>query len=474
MKRLALLMLVVGIPSLARAGGLEFPGNGTEALGRGAAFTAKADDATAFDYNVAGFAGQRGTRLLFDSNLLWNDYTFQRSGLDPNNGMPFAKVSNSYGIFYAPFLGVSTDFGKLDRWTFALGLFGPSSVGARTYPTTVNGNVAAPQRYDVTHLNTLIVFPTLAAAFRATRWLDIGAQLMLTYGSVDVANVSFAEISPSICSAPEQATCDTTTNVKATGLTATAALGLMFHVRRFMDIGVNVRAPVDMKATGTVYASSPQAFSSLAIAPAPATFETKMPWIVRAGVRYIFRGHDGYEHGDIELDGDYEAWSQVEGTGDQVTIPQLAFFTNIDPTITHHYMDTFSVRLGGAWNAKLPAGVLTFRLGTYYDSNATKYKDTRLDFDTMQKVAGTAGIGYKVRGVALNIAYAYIWEPDRNVTNGDIHAINGINGTTMLQSGADTTVVNNGQYHAQDMILSLGLTVVWDELLGRKRKILWE
>src|SRR5262249_5050359 len=137
------------------AGGLELPDNGTEALGRGGAFTAKADDATALQYNVAGLARQRGTRLLFDGNLSLASLDFQRDGVYPAppsaatpwGGQPFPAVHNTGGAFFAPFVGISSDFG-LDRWTFAVGVFGPSSVGNRTYPLSVNG-VPSPARYDV-------------------------------------------------------------------------------------------------------------------------------------------------------------------------------------------------------------------------------------------------------------------------------------------------------------------------------------
>src|SRR5262249_48422624 len=84
------------------AGGLELPDNGTEALGRGGAFTAKADDATALQYNVAGLARQRGTRVLLDGNLLLSTLDFQRSGVYPDSqsgatpwgGQPFPTVHN--------------------------------------------------------------------------------------------------------------------------------------------------------------------------------------------------------------------------------------------------------------------------------------------------------------------------------------------------------------------------------------------
>ena len=39
------LLLILSLMTIALAGGFEYPGNGTEAVGRGTAFVAKADDA---------------------------------------------------------------------------------------------------------------------------------------------------------------------------------------------------------------------------------------------------------------------------------------------------------------------------------------------------------------------------------------------------------------------------------------------
>ena len=484
MKRSAILAVLLGLtaPSAVYAGGFEFPDNGTEALGRGAAFTAKADDPTAMEYNVAGLARQRGTKLLFDSNLVFNRYEFQRAGAYPDNpmdvpygGTAFPKVS-THGVFYAPFIGVTTDFGKLDRWTFAIGVFGPSSVGNRDYGAVVStptGDAPAPQRYDIVKANLLIAYPTLAVGYRATRWLDIGVALHLVYATFDLSNVSFTDLGATLCKNLEDARCDSTTRLRTSGVTATAALGAMFHPARFMDIGFNVRGPATVDTSGTVDATAPKA-ASIPIPQDKAEFHTHLPWVVRAGLRYIFRGPDNFEHGDIELDGTWEGWSGAEGDGDKVIIPNLGPFSDIHPVITHHYRDTFSARLGGAYNIRLPAGVLSLRLGAYFDSAATHYKDTRTDFDTMAKYAGTGGIGYTVRGVTLAVAYAYVYEPDRTVTNGDIQSINGVaNGDTNTVEGP-TPVVNNGHYHAQNQILSIGLTIAWDELLKKQRKVNWE
>ena len=142
--------------SPAFAGGFEFPDNGTEALGRGAAFTAKADDPTAVQYNLGGLARQRGTHLLLNGNLNFHEWSFQRAGsyadsakdqATPWGGSRYPVDSDKGPAFFAPFIALTTDFGYFDRLTFAFAAFGPSAVGGRTFQLGVNG-APGPGRYD--------------------------------------------------------------------------------------------------------------------------------------------------------------------------------------------------------------------------------------------------------------------------------------------------------------------------------------
>jgi long-chain fatty acid transport protein len=470
---------LVAMARAVYAGGLELPDNGTEALGRGGAFTAKADDATALEYNVAGLARQRGTRVLLDGNLLLSTLDFSRSGAYPDSpsaatpwgGQPFPTVHNTGGPFFAPFVGISSDFG-LDRWTFAVGVFGPSSVGNRTYPLSVGG-LPSPARYDLVQAVPLVVLPTAAVAVRATRWLDIGLALHVAVGKLDLTSVSFTDISKGVCPNVEYQPCDSTNHLTTTGATATAALGLMLHPVRFWAIGANVRGPVYLNTSGTVHATAPAAVP-MQIAPGEATFSTNLPWVVRVGTRLMKLRADDFEVADVELDATWENWSGAQGDGPKVNIPELSIFQDIHPTIVHHYHDTFSVRLGASYNVALPAGVLSFRIGGYFDSSATSPKDTRLDFDTLPKIAGTVGLGYSVRGFTLNLAYAYVHDFDRTVTNGDIAPVNGAaHGDSVDDAGNPLPAVNNGRYHGQTHIISFGVTLRFDELVGRKHHVRW-
>ena len=481
------LQLVIGVVSVAglrneraHAGGFEAPGNGAEAMGRGGAFTAKADDGTAFEYNIAGFARQRGTRLLLDGKLVLNKFEFTRAGSYPAEantawgGMAYPTVTSN-GLSGAPLLAISTDFGYFDRWTFAIGLNTPSASDSnRRFPTTVNGTWPAPNRYDINSIDILVVYPMLAAAVRVTRWFDIGIALQAVYGHFDLKATAFADLG-SACAGPQSATCDSQLNIKTKGFTATGALGLMFHPLDELHIGLHVRGPIYLNTSGDLTATAPPALPTTLdpgnpANPAQATLPFRLPWVVRLGLRYaVMRNHR--EAGDIEIDGTYEAWKEAQGVGDQLTSPVLGPFTDIKATLVHHYKDTGSVRVGGAWNRYFNNDSrLTVRAGVFYDSSATTAAYTKLDFDTMDKIGVALGAGYKIRGVTINAAYTFITSPGRTVTEGRQQVINGINGSTQASNGDPNPVFNNGEYKSTTHLILIGLNFAFDELMHKKQR----
>jgi long-subunit fatty acid transport protein len=478
--KLNALLIAAALPSVAFAGGFEIPDNGTEELSRGGAFTAKADTPMAIEYNVAGLARQRGTRVELGLNVLMQDFDFTRAGVypgspsDPNTpgaGQPYSRIGNIGGPFVAPMIAASSDFGYFERWTFAFGVYGPPSVGNRQFPTTV-GTLPSPQRYDLTKSNLLIIFPTFAAAVRVTRWLDIGVALQLVYGNFDLANIAILDLGNTTCKVVEYPPCDAPNHLSLNGFTAAGELGIMARPIRNLSLGLNVRTPVYLDASGTV--DSPGSAKLMAPPGMPNTgpvssFKSTLPWVLRFGARWMFLGPDNFEHGDIELDAVYEAWGMAQGDGVHLTVDSIGPLSGFQTILAHGYQDTFGLRLGGSYNLRLPQGVLHFRAGAYYDSNATRYKDTRLDFDTMAKWAGTVGLGYTIRGVTINLAYAYVWSPDRNVQNGDLQPLNGTNGTGQTAEGTPYPAVNNGLYHAATQIVSFALVFRFDELLKKKR-----
>lgn len=445
---------ILFLPTAAAAGGFEFSANGTEALGRGGAFTAKADTPLALEYNVAGLAGQRGTRLLFDSHLTFGHYEFQRAG-------DFRLVTDeAHKPYYGPFFGLTTDFGYFDRWTFAVGVFGPASIGKRTYP--IGDDRLGPGRYDVNFTDTFLVLPTLAASVRASRYVDIGLGMQLATGTFKLGN---SAVVPGLCQPGMVQTdpgCDTRTEIDVkTGVSPTLLFGLLLHPTAGIDVGLHVRSAANLgvkriEAKGTLRAFNAQ---DVELGDGDATFTASLPWVFRLGARYAFR-KAGREVGDIELNGTYEAWSLAEGEGSTLEYEFPLNRSQIRNTLLpHRYKDTYSLRLGGAFTQPVGKLALTFRLGFFLDSSATNPADTRLDFDTLMKVGGTLGAGVSYRGMTLNLAYAYLHSIPRTVEDGQLRALDGTTG----QPVGDP--VNNGTYAGRNQILSLGLLVQFDELV---------
>jgi hypothetical protein len=494
-RRLLAILVVLSFEARARAGGFEIPANGTEAIGRGGAFTAKADDGTALEYNLAGLARQRGTRLLLDANLWLSDYSFQRAGRypdDPGNsytpwgGTAFPKVGDQGGPFLEPFVAASTDFGYFERWTFALGAFGPSSVGNRTFPYSL-GFAPNPARYDIVQNQPQVIFGTAAAAVRALEWLDVGLAVHYVIANIDVATTTFSDAvahgtAAGQCANVEYQPCDARSTLSTSGGAVTGSVGVMAHPTPYLAFGLNVRGPVELDTTGTVTTQAPRITPSAGFQPSPASLVVKLPAVAHLGGRYIFR-KDDFEVGDVEIDGVYEGWGAAQGDGLHVSIPRLnatnpppgVDLTNIDFISPHHYADTWGLRLGGAYNVRLGQGagasVLTLRAGSYYDSSATDPAYTRLDFDTLTKVAGTLGAGIAMTRFTFNLGYAEIFDFGRTVTDGAVRPINGTqHGASTDSAGAPYPAVNDGTYSGHSRILSFGVTVRFDALFGRRRE----
>ncbi len=477
---LTLLGLMLLSPS-ARAGGFEIPDNGTEALGRGGAFVAKADDPTAIQYNPAGLAQQRGTRVLLDGHLVLSSYSFQRYGVFPDNpkdaktpwgGSPYPKVQDTGGPFFAPFIAATSDFG-LDWLTAAVGVFGPSGVGNRTYPLGVDGAPAA-SRYDLVQAKSLIALPTAALGVHLFDWLDVGAAVHFVYGSFSLTSTSFVDIATAACPNVEYQPCDSVSRLDVSGTGWAGTFGALVHASDNLSVGASVRTPVSIDASGTATVLQAPLGQSIP-PPGNATFHTDLPLYARVGARYAFREPDGFETGDVEVDGTYESWQSAQLSGPRVHIDHLGpsgpAFDDINVLVVHGYNDTYSIRAGGAYHTKLSIGGLSLRVGAYYDRSATAQNPgyTRLDFDTLDKIAGTVGVGLRWHGLLFNLGYAEIFEPDRTVYAGEgqVRPIDGAqHGNPVDANGAVLPPVNEGLYKGHTEMISFGVVATLDDLFG--------
>ncbi|MBX3207836.1 MAG: outer membrane protein transport protein [Labilithrix sp.] len=463
---IALASLVVC--SRAEAGGFdELPDQGAEALGRGATFTAKADDATAIYWNVAGLARQRGTKLQVSANVHFNTFYFARTGRYPDDpsdpatpwgGRPFPVVEDKNASFVLPMLAATTDLGLSDRLTFGAGVFGPAATG-RTFPLGVKG-MPAPSRYDSIQSRSKVLFPTLGAAYRVTPQIDVGVSGHLVVGAFDQLSVAVADPGGGACNNAEYRPCDAEARVQADGKSFAGSIGVLARPAPSVQIGAQLRSPTSLTAEGRV---TPR-LAAGALPPSAATLTLDLPWTLRLGARYI--GMEGtFEQYDLELDGTYEAWSSAQAAGPTVVTTSITGGGK-PTTVTslHRWNDTVSVRAGGAYNVALGEGsVVTLRAGAFYDSPTTDSAFTRLDANTLAKVAGTAGLGVRHGAFTINLAYAAVASISRVVTDGAYRPSNGAKeGRTVGGDDQPLPAVNNGEYRAFTHTVAVGVEVRFD------------
>lgn len=330
-------LVVLAVPDVVSAGGLEYTAGGSQALGRGGAVTARADDPMVLSYNPAGLAELRGNQMMFDANLALMDacvtpYGFYGWGAygggkpsrltDPetgetlllNLGDPNDEGATQYyneqldrvcleqGLTPVPQVGftfrVSEDFG------FGFGLIFPSVSpqgqwgGDDGIIRGASGQLRpAPTRYTLLRSGTIGIFPTVGVGYRLTNWLRVGAAF--EWGMIAVDNTSMAMLTAG--TSPHN---DIEARVEANDLFVPAATASVHLVPTdALDIVAAFRWSGDLAAPGTITLTTgkynpeakPHSKENEIIA-----VHQNFPWKLRAGIRYADRlsprpsgtGHD--------------------------------------------------------------------------------------------------------------------------------------------------------------------------------------
>lgn len=366
-------VLIVGVLSLAllvadraRAGGIEYAGAGTQALGRGAAVAARADDPMVLMYNPAGLVELRGSQLMFNANLAWMNACVDPIGYygwgvygggkptrltDPNTGATetlnlgrasqigpaetqfyqgaYDTVCLNQGATPVPELAVTARLGS--RFGIGLGMIFPGATPKGTWGSSnavirgAGGLRPAATRYMEIRSGTVGMFPTLGLAYRIADWLRLGAAFR--WGIINVDNSTMAAVQ--VGTTPAN---DLLAHVRATDWFVPELTGSLHIVPvDAIDVVFGFHYQADLEAPGEVDITT-----GLYDATAKPLMQTnkvtsvtqKFPWSAWVALRYASRlaprpsgsGHDDTnpdvggrvldtfenERWDVEVDVQYE------------------------------------------------------------------------------------------------------------------------------------------------------------------------
>jgi long-chain fatty acid transport protein len=180
----------------------EFPDNGSEQLGRGGAWIARASDPLAAFYNPAGLAGQP-TRLTLQANIVFGQTCFKRvAALNDTTQDPlkaadgtFPAVCNDGAPHFPPNPQLAFAWSPTPRLGLGFAFLAPSGIAKSTWPEFVKDpndpmgtGQAAPQRYLLLSGDALFVTPTVGIGYEVIDNLRLGASFQWGIASAKFTN----------------------------------------------------------------------------------------------------------------------------------------------------------------------------------------------------------------------------------------------------------------------------------------------
>ena len=474
MKRLVTVAILC-VPSIAGAGGLFLPGAGAVSAGRAGAAIASTDDGEALAVNPAGLAKAKGTTITLAASIISYAMEFTRRGTYnaveaedyPYEGQKFGTVTDAsapklgFGSYQpVPVIAVVTDLGgAIPGLHLALGLYAPNAYPFRDMSNGYKfngsnpGTPPPPSRYDILKQDGAVLLPSIAAAYRITDQLDVGARFSAGYAKITNETVLWG--SPN--NIQEDVKADALFHAEATdSFIPTFGLGITYRPTPNIELAATYDYKIDVKAQGRATSANGPSVSlsgnPLTIGPgtddrcAPGgTFESQtvcirfgLPQKATVGGRYKFLDHQGSERGDVELNVGWEGWSkrcdgvkdflngcvspstyfvQVNAAGyidsnkdGQVTADE-AFIDLKDNYVEHRFKDTYNARLGGSYQIPLdPTRTVIVRGGVGYDTRAAETGWFRSDIDGAARLMTSVGASYKTRRLEVSAGLGGIFE----------------------------------------------------------------
>jgi long-chain fatty acid transport protein len=478
----------------------EVPDNGSEQMGRGGAWLARASDPLATAFNPAGLAGQP-TRVTIQNGFVVQQTCFTRLKAasdatvdllaDPATGR-YPRVCNDVQPTLNPQIGGTWHVS--DRLGLGVLVIGPASSGEKTFPELVDDGAGtrrpAPQRYLLTHQGGVIVFPTVGVGYEVVDALRLGVSFGWGFAKLKSSAATVALNSPG-----QTSDNDVQANLQVRDyFIPRVSVGGLWSASPNLDVAVwyqwadAIRAKGDV-GTATSYYTPANArgddsrvgygdtiFSDCGTGRPQdagkcgggdnASVKLAQPMEAKLGLRWhqprVAAGAPEHSRRrdplsddvyDVEVDLTWANDSAIDaleirfprdpsGAG---RLPVSGISSQIPPNAdqTRDYRDVLGVRLGGDLN--LIPDRLAVRAGAYFESSAGRAELQQLDFAATQRFGVALGGTYRIhlhadRRDALEImaGYGHTFFADSALTDRSARGIGALAG---VPCGSNATLV---------------------------------
>ena len=269
----------------------------------------------------------------------------------------------------------------------------------------------------------------------------------------------------------EDLDCDIETQLDASQpFIPSAIFGLSVNLFADLELALSYQMQFDVSADGVAKLTPGDAFDNLVdFSGEDINVSLNLPGLARAALRYT-----NYEHFfDVELAFVYENWSRNK------TITFDATAINVESGIipdagevgvivlTPNWRDTYSLRLGGAWEA-IPE-LLTARAGVYYERSAVDDTWVNMGNFDADKIGTTLGARIEIPGgFWADLAFGHVQFFSRTVSNTGTLSDDPIvpnEGDPGLEEGDDFETqwpIADGTYKSRMIVFMAALGFEWD------------
>ncbi|MBI1945113.1 MAG: outer membrane protein transport protein [Deltaproteobacteria bacterium] len=392
-----------------------------------------------------------------------------------------AAVTNQAGVQPVPRIMLSWNLDTFGLDGIALGayVYAPSNgdfgFGADT-----------PTRYTLVDRDMLELYYGLAAAYRYSHWLAVGAGFQLVSAGLDQRVRMSGDLY-----ANEDPNYDIEAHISAyQHAIPSGNFGVWTNPGKALGIGDlelagSVQLARSVHATGPIELAFQPGFQSdvldanlvtLDATGAQAAVDFTLAPFYRVGVRYGLDDvlGDGKNTLAFDVEGDfvYEGWSVY----DHIYLATTGVIVDrtptdgepgveLDPVVQpKDWTDAWSARLGGT--VALWDRMLELHGGGFYETSAIPASTYSVELVCGDKVGIGAGISGTLAGVRLDVGYSHIQVFDRTVGVESIVYAGSV-GPSPLLGGADTrTRVAMGRYSSAFDMVNVGLTWTIDQTFG--------
>ncbi len=521
--KLSGILLALCVPTVAHAGGLFLPGPGAVSTSRAGAAVASTDDGEAIAINPAGLAKSTGTTITISATMIEYFMQFTRAGTYDQTpeqatayeGQPYGTVKNQAkpplgfgGVQPVPVIAIISDLGGVvPGLHVAAGVFAPNAYPFRDMTNgyqfgTAGDDVAPPPtRYDIMQQQAAVIMPSIAAAYRINKMLDVGARFSAGIASLKSTTVLWGMPQ----NFDEYVGKDGIFTVDAKdNFVPVFALGATFRPTDNLEFGFNWESEASILAKGTAESANgkdvtlngtpivikPPDDPGARCAPGGTEAELKacvglsLPMNAQIGGRYKWLDSAGEEKADLEVNLDWEHWgktcSTTNGVQDdlnctsptnyRVTVDGVVYLrpgggqpdmdTSLglkDSVVAHGLQDTYGIRIGGSYHIPLDEGhqnSVIIRGGIAYDTAAATAGWLRSDLDGAARTTLTAGAAYKTKRYRIDLGGGVVLEgspTNPNLLPGNV-VCNPTGAAGMVGCGNGTTETPVGSRHGPDPI----------------------